>query len=437
MNTKTIAALLAAGLMAGCTTTDPGSGSEAQFRMPHTDMKLTLGLTLESCGANGQTPTLAKADLSLAAVAGARPELWTFKPGALSTARTKRDIEIKTTDDGHAVIGSLNVAASDRTFQIAGNILKVVAQVAGAVLAAQLPPPPPPALPPPQPLSCRADIADAATRAANVKARIVVLRHQIAGATDPDTLEKLNKELNADATELAALRTGVLHVDTTADLKIDDTPLDTGNNTFGNRPQIDRRPIELNVQAFDTWFDTSSPDAQRWLAEQFGLTWTAAPDRGKPGYALKVEGGPNPDTCKIYMWVPAVMPVKVELNDKGKAYPSAVKLPSQQVPVSQWAAPKRLCLEAGLGEGRTVNLTFDKFGETTDMHWMSDARAENVTGAMAAAAPDAATLWKTLHPAATPTEQAETETVKTAFTRNCAEMIKAGAFSCPTPPPSP
>ena len=106
--------------------------------------------------------------------------------------------------------------------------------------------------------------------------------------------------------------------------------------------------------------------------------------------------------------------------------------------VAQWSKPAQLCLDVGFGESRSVSLTFDKFGQTKEFSWTTDARAASVAGALAGIAPDAVALRTALQgPSALAEQKAEVDALETQQKLNklraCRAILDAGGFNCDEP----
>jgi len=406
--------------LAACTTTDAGPGASIAYRMPRTDAQIALTATLAHCDATGLA--LQDASLTITAVAGARPELWTVDGKALASGRIKRNLKITTTDDGNRVITGINATQTDKTPAIMGNVVKTLAELIPSATMA-------PALleskPPPPPL-CSHEAGLALDRVDTIRAGIIALREQLKHQTDPAKAKKLNSALNTLATELAGLQTGILHVETSAFLMLPDKPFQ------GQRPPAPTT-LALDDGPFAKWFDSDTRKAR--VASLFALNVTAAEEPAGQSRPVTVRDPQKLRDCGLSMWVPATVPVQVRVTGTGPAYAGLGDLTAQsRLPVSQWADPVPLCLDAGFGEDRTVNLTFDKYGETVTLDWTSEATAATVSGAIAGMAPDAVSAVQTLHPSADAVEKSEIERLQTRQQlnqlRHCQAVIDNGGYDC-------
>jgi hypothetical protein len=420
--------------LAACTTTDAGPGASIAYRMPRTDAQIALTATLAHCDATGLA--LQDANLTLTAVAGARPELWTLDGTVLASGRIKRNLKITTTDDGNRVITGINATQTDKTAAIMGNVVKTFAELAPLPMKAAAPghalhgaaKPKPPAT-----SLCSRTIDYALARVETIQAGIIALREQLKRQTDPAKAKKLNSALNNLATELAGLQTGILHVETSAFLVLPERPFPEKA-----RPELEKAlpaPTipELDDAPFAKWFDSDTRKAR--VASLFALSVTAAEEPAGKSKPVMVRDPKTLRACGLSMWVPATVPVQVRVTGTGPAYAGLGDLTAQsRLPVSQWADPVPLCLDAGFGEDRTVNLTFDKYGETTILDWTSEATAATVSGAIAGMAPDAVSAIQTLHPSQDAVEKSEIERLQTRQQlnqlRHCQAVIDNGGYDC-------
>lgn len=412
--------------LAACTTTDAGPGASIAYRMPRTDAQIALTATLAHCDATGLA--LQDASLTITAVAGARPELWTVDGKALASGRIKRSLKITTSDDGNRVITGINATQTDKTPAIMGNVVKTLAElIPSAAMAGLLE-----SKPPPTPL-CSHEAGLALDRVDTIRAGIIALREQLKRQTDPAKAKKLNTALNNLATELAGLQTGILHVETSAFLVLPERPFPEKA-----RPELEKAlpaPTipELDDAPFAKWFDSDTRKAR--VASLFALNVTAAEEPAGQSRPATVRDPQKLRDCGLSMWVPATVPVQVRVTGTGPAYAGLGDLTAQsRLPVSQWADPVPLCLDAGFGEERTVNLTFDKYGETVTLDWTSEATAAMVSGAIAGMAPDAVSAIQTLHPSQDAVEKSEIERLQTRQQlnqlRHCQAVIDNGGYDC-------
>lgn len=409
--------------LAACTTTDAGPGASIAYRMPRTDAQIALTATLAHCDATGLA--LQDANLTITAVAGARPELWTLDGTALASGRIKRSLKITTSDDGNRVITGINATQTDKTPAIMGNVVKTLAELIPSATMA-------PALleskPPPPPL-CSHEAGLALDRVDTIRAGIIALREQLKRQTDPAKAKKLNTALNNLATELAGLQTGVLHVETSAFLTLPDKPFQ------GQRPPAPTT-VTLDDEPFAKWFDADSRAARaQRVARLFALNVSAEEEPAGKSQPVTVRDPKTLRACGLSMWVPATVAAQVRVTAVGPAYAKLGDLTAQsRLPVSQWADPVPLCLDAGFGEDRTVNLSLDKYGETVTLDWTSEATAATVSGAIAGMAPDAVSAVQTLHPSQDAVEKSEIERLQTRQQlnqlRHCQAVIDNGGYDC-------
>jgi hypothetical protein len=133
------------------------------------------------------------------------------------------------------------------------------------------------------------------------------------------------------------------------------------------------------------------------------------------------------------MPVPATKVAKVSLLPTGDSVKD-VKA-DLTMPLAQWSKPARLCADVGFGEARTVGLTFNKYGQTTEFAWNSEARGETITGGIAGMAPDLVSFGKTVAgPSEIDEQKREIDRLETQqkleALRAC-QRIKAAGGTCP------
>ena len=418
MTRRTFPVLALCVALSACETTDAGRGAGISYRMPHTDAAVTLALTLADC-----TPdkvTLGEADLGVAAVEGARPELWTLEGSALSSVRLKRSLTINTSDNG--VLTGVNSTTTDRTPAIVGNVVKTAATLAPLLMtlteSGHLP----------RASLCGQQVQDALARASLLNTEIGKARWQLSHESDFAKGQALRKTINAYAVELAGLKTGILRVESGAALGLTDKPQNAAPPVFADTPLV------LDPGPFEKWFGPGDHASQ--IAGLFGLKATAEIVSDAKGLSSVAADPAKLRACGLKMWVPTSIAVNITVTGTGRAFGGAIgKLEkSQRLPVSQWSDPADLCLDAGFGEDRTVNLSFDRFGRTTSLTWSSEASGETISGAVAGMAPDIASIAGTLHPTTVAQQKAEIEALQTQQQVNqlraCKAILDAGGYDC-------
>jgi hypothetical protein len=397
-------AVLTIGAVAasGCSSTKPLSAAGIEYRMPRTDVIATLQLKLVKCA-----PLELDADLGILAKAGVREGSWYLQGEKLASSRIKRELKLTLGDD--RVLMGVNSANADQTPAIVGNVVKVLL-AAGAALAT--------------PLSCQGDAQAAVARVSVLKKQMLKLRTKLSeSAADTPTAQDLKfaRELNTLSREYAALQEGLLRVDLSETLVLDDEV-----------KSATPRPVTFKTEQLKKWF--GAVDAKEFDT-YLGLTWsakavTAAPKdalNGKPSWTRRARD------CGLSLSVPQTRVVRVDLKSN---IPTFVELKAKaDLAISQWNDPAQLCLDVGFGESRSVSLAFDKFGQTKELSWATEARAANVAGALAGIAPDAVALRTALQgPSALADQKAEIDELETQQKLNklraCRAILDAGGFNC-------
>lgn len=366
MNRTAIAFLLSLGLSA-CATTEPYGAAGIDYRLPRTDAAVAASYTLTSCD-----DFSVDADVSLAPQAGAQEAVYHLSGRDLASARIKRDVKISLTEDG--VIAAVNASNEDKTPEIIGNVIKTVGALAPVVLGTPLRDRDGQGTAPR--LHCKQEVADALSRSKWLGGEIRRLRASLVAQPSNSSLVKA---LNRAAKERAALKDGILKVDTTGSIELNP-------GTSAGAVEID------DWTPFTKWFDAPADSNQLGAAliDNYGLSWTARLAEAPPQIAQPQLPAPKSvRPCHFAMAVPAVAVVDVDVKKYGSALPDGLEV-KKSISAAQWADPEKLCLDVGFGESRTVALNFDKYGRTTEFGWGSEATAATVSGAIAGYASDVA-----------------------------------------------
>ncbi len=410
-----------AATLSGCVTTAPGTGASFAYHLPRTDLEVAYDLKLTACEANGFRVT---ATIVPSLVAGAQDALYEVNGGALASARIKRDVKISVNGDG--VITAINTTSEDKTLSIIGDVVKAAATLAPVVVGAGR-------STGPSQLPCTDAVLDALDRVQTIRGQIKDLRATLAKlpatAAGAAKGRDLVKDVDALAAELAATTTGdgVLAVHAKGKITLaGDAAAPVRSGTVG-----------FDASAFDKWFGAAKPGKEqqrKQLIEQyFGLGWDATIQAAQPpaGTTLPTR---KLRTCGLALTVPGVVDASVNLAGTGNSV-KGVK-GKQSAPVAQWAEPRSLCIDVAVGETRTVSLTFDNFGRTTEYNWSSNAQGASFSSAIAGASGDVMSLRKTLTGKTEDEIRAEKlASLKTRKDLNvleaCQAIIEAGGFNCP------
>lgn len=437
-----IATLIAPGLAEAKGPATPAF-EVLRYRLPATQIVSHLSLTLESCA----TLPVVSGTATLEAKAAAGAQFFTITDADLKSARIKRELAVTMHDTG--TIATIDSKVEDRTGAIIGNIFKTI----GSVLAIAA-------------LNfnggkstqtgtssvCSKDVQNALSQVALLSKQINDLNTNLAALTPKDPPEmraKLAGAIKVLAANRAALRAGVLHVDL-------DQPLDlktTGTEDKGD----DKHPYSLGGTTavdmsalLDAWIDQTKA-AQLKSALGIGLEWAALPasiqfdPRNEVNKGLLPDAGcsagqSNSKSARPICLVtpePARFGVHAVLTGLTSTVGTAAFDAEIAAPMGQWGKVRLLGLGAGFGEGRELALTLDKFGRTSQAKWSSDARSENVTGAIAGAAGQLAGIVQANSTVAR--QKAEIEALTTQQTLNrmraCQEILAAGGSECPAEAP--
>jgi hypothetical protein len=407
-----------ATVLSGCETTDPGDGAGIQYYLPKTDAALSVGLTLSQCD-NGGYKIGAEGNLS--GVAGAQTKPVYIDGKLLVSSRIKRTLHIAVNDSG--VISSINSDTGDRTAAIIGNVLKAIVSFLPLVTPAatrdhQEGDP-----------QCKDDVVAALARVRHIPDEITGLRNQLAGGNLPPRAERQAvARIDALAREMASLQTGILRIDTPP-LALDLSPSEQ------EKKMSKEGDITLPADILKKWIkDEKAADG---FAKRFKIHWSAS-EKDESSIKPMPEhlDKSTPAVCRFSIPVPAVKLVSImatgsDLLDGFKG--------SSDLPVAQWADPAQLCIDARLGESRTVAVTFDSFGRRTDFSWTAEATGETISGALAGIAPDAASVIGAIRgPSELARDKAELDRLQTQQQlnqlRRCKAILDAGGFDCNSAP---
>jgi hypothetical protein len=409
MNMLRSAALLAVAIpLVGCQTTDPLSAASIDYRLPRTDAQYQLALTLKECREAGFT---VDAELAVVAIAGAQADVRRIPGAALASARIKRGLQITVSDAG--VVTGINSSNSDQTPAIIGNALKIAATLAGVAAVGR---------DGPLGLKCRPEIVNATERGKVVESQIAHLREKLAKAgtnSRPTAKElKMVREVNILARELASLRIGLLRVEVKGPIKLD------GPKT--------NEALNVDIEPFKKWFDPENSNLVVGIPRYFGLQWTATAAAANI-LALAPASDKKLRACKLSVELPQTQSVTLTVSGIGESLRSLTA--EEALPVAQWLAPAKLCLDVGFGESRTVVLAFDSYGRTKDMNWSTEATAATVSTAFGGSIDSVAGLVTTLRgPSDLAKQKAQIDDLETQLKLNqllaCRAVIDAGGFDC-------
>lgn len=415
----TLAVLGGAGLLAGCSHTNPGAGADITYYLPRTNVSANLTLTLVECS---QDHVSVEGDAAILAKAGAQGVPRQVSAASLASARVQRDLTISTGDD--LVINGVNAQATDQTATIISNLTKlaVTVGVGGAAPMGLEGKPLAPLL------TCTPTAQAALKRVKRLDDRIATLRSELATDVASGDVHSV-RELNARIKERSDLKTKLLSVTVNAPIPLPNAP-DAAASWNGD--------LVFRPEAFENWFgrDVSAET----INASFPMVWTAA-RRPQAVVAATVAAAPSGRRlrqCGKSLEVPAPAEVEFQIKGKGgegRAAGWQALEASEVFPIAQINAPAALCIDVGFAEQRTIEVAFDKFGRTTMLHWASTATAANVSGAVVGAAPDVKTLLaKTPSPSDIDQQRAEIERLKTLQEYNalkaCEAVIAAGGSDC-------
>jgi hypothetical protein len=191
-------------------------------------------------------------------------------------------------------------------------------------------------------------------------------------------------------------------------------------------------PLKIDVDPFKKWFDPKEFDLDAGVPKYFGLQWSATAVQPKV-LPLAAASDKKLRTCKLAVELPQTQSIALSVKGTGESLKSLAA--EQSMPVAQWLAPTKLCVDVGFGESRMVVLAFDPYGRTKDMNWSSEATAATVTAAFAGSVDSVAGLVTTLRgPSDLAKQKAQIDELETQLKLNqllaCRAVIEAGGFDC-------
>ncbi|MCR5878924.1 hypothetical protein [Phenylobacterium sp. J367] len=318
----------------------------------------------------------AQARLALVPVAGAQDGAYLVRGSDLASVRVARTLKVGLNDKG--VITSINSANNDRSTAVVGNVLTAAAKLAPLIAGLEATKTPSP---------CTEAIQQALARRDGIRNQMFSVRKVLntSPATTPTAAERQHrKDLEALAKELEQVAP-LLTVDLPARIKVTPDVLDDP-----------AAPLAFDTTPLDAWF---GPAAKATAASQFAVMWTAR--LAQPASETPITGAKPKSlrACGLALAVPKTGAVGIRLDATGPGYAKVDgKAPSTDLALdaAQVATPAQLCIDAGFGENRTIDLAWDDFGRLKSYNWSHQAQAETVSGMVAGAAPNVATLWDTL-----------------------------------------
>ena len=407
-------------VLSGCAATHPGNSAGITYSLPRTDALVKLGVTLKHCDARN-----AKYDseVILISVVGAQDLKYHISGEHLSSSKVKRGFSIGVSENG--VISSISSSNADRTSAIVSNVLKSVGTVASMIAAAD------------GSSLCKPEVQDAISRVNAITAAIDSIKQNLSAVPPPmptpeekkDYVEQVKgfiEQINVLAGKLAALKTGILRVETSGKITLEKDKFPSGYVS-----------IALDEEPFEKWFVSKNKPK---ISEEFGIEWSATIPAPAPTIVdvtpSQTKNSRIDRECGFEIPLPSPIPVRVDLRLAGSHYTNKTG-PSATFYAAQLNDPSSLCLDVGFGESRSVSLKFDRYGRTTEFSWNSEARGEAISGAVAGYSSSlAGTAAALAGKSALALQKEEIDRLNTQKTlnqlRKCQAIIEAGGFTCPT-----
>lgn len=440
---------LSALLLAGCASTNPGSGAGIYYKLPKTVASAKLTVYLDECGSKkGEFKTRAEVEV-LGEPAADDANLFYVHGSALASYRTKRALQINVSDDG--VLSGVNATNADQSPAILGSVLKTISIIAPMAFT--------PAGGTPDKDSCAFALPkaqDALEDITKLKDGIKRLRSELDNPNrDTGSDARKIREINRLALRIVTIREQHLKIVTTAQIDLGHLPklvpaqpIDTAAMETARKQLVAAAAagdkLAWETGPFAKWAkDGDTKKYVEFVTREISHRWTGTDIVPAP-IALhesdKEQRG-SPNACKLEMHVANVSDLKIEVRpinaDNGTPGEAVAE---KVVHLAQWNTPAQICLDVAFGEARNVGLKFDKFGRTNEFIWSSEATGATVAGAISGYATDAAAIATGMKSKPGPTElekqKAEIDALETQQKLNqlkaCEEIIKAGGYTCET-----
>lgn len=399
-------ALLAAFLLSACATTDPGPGARIAYRLPRTDVVSTLSLELTDC-----KPVTVNATLKLAAASGAQPTEYYIRGEDLASSRIKRGLKIVL--DDKRVLAGVNSSVSDRTPTIIGNYLTAATKLL-PFLSTKMSTKP----------ACSLEAKALVDRRQAIKTQVAALRSElnVSASTNKVPTEDDRarmKDIENLSKELAGI-TPLLNADLTAKIEIERDSLGSTKSTT---------VVFKDLSPIAPWM-TGKPN-EFILGNLVQLSWSAKETDAPSQIALRPAGAAKKlRRCGFDLAIADPKPIRVTVTGTGTIVTDKVA-ETIDIPAAQVNGPRTMCLDAGFGESRSLELAFDAYGQVTSYSWNSEARGEAISAFVAGNAGNLVSIVDGLEgPSKLERQKAEIEELeaaqKLAKLRACKAIMAAG-----------
>ena len=410
----------ACAFLCACSTSNPEDGAGIDYHLPRTDVTVTMSLDVTSCGTDPINDVKIKSEFKSDVVAGAQAAVYHLSGKDLISGSIKRKIEVAVDDNG--VISSVNSTATDETTAIIGSFVKIAATAVAFGSSSQ----------DHWVLACLPATKLALIQIAGTLSHIDRLRTSLATTADPD---KVQQQINQLAAQIVTMKT-LIHRDISVKVSLENSWKDTKLVEFKLQP-LDELLVATNVGP-----SGGAPLPPSSAPQFHGLDVEAHFENNSitASNAIDPASKEAPSSCDQSLVVPSPQSVTFIVEPAGEYFSGKAKTANNGIiktnlVAAQLAQPTKLCISARLGEDRTINLKFNKFGQVNDFTWDAASQVANVTGALAGAVPDAAKVVTTGEGLELAKEKAELERLQTAQAlkkaQACQALLDAGASSCP------
>lgn len=439
-------------LFGGCTSTKPGSGAGIRYYLPKTIVKADLTLVLKDCKNNSK----GHAQLDV------EPKLsWTLTPGTdgqarmlsgelLGSKRIKRQLSVSLHPSG--LISGINSTNQDRTAAIISNAGKIATKI--LIVAASTDSNPATSK---IKYNCHSDLTSNLQSINNLKKNIVRKQKKLRSGRFSGSPKEIQEEIDALAFEIAKIKSvSPMTLSFSKTIPIDDLDLSAVYSRTKGKDEdlnIDKDKNEAVIESdidfefkdiFDKWLEKSNVDgiqteheAKKSFKKNLQITWAGKKSVHEKAIISKNDKLDDFKACELSILVPSQTYIDLQITPKGKLYDKKLEIITKSIPAPQLGNSEELCLSVGFAENRTINMSFNEFGQRTSFTWSSEAKAENVTSALAGIANDVSTTMSTLEGQSELDKQLETiKQVNTQIQYNnallCQQAAAEGATSCLT-----
>ncbi|WP_223788785.1 hypothetical protein [Marinicella meishanensis] len=431
-------AMVIALLLSGCATTNPGSGASTKYYLPKTIVKADLTLILKGCtnNPNGHATIEVEPKLNVSLIPSNDGVARVIHGQHLGSDRTKRQLTVTTHPSG--LIAGINTTNQDQTAAIISNVASFATKVLSVAALADSTTPADKIR-----FECHPDVSKHLNSIANLKDNIKDQQQILRAVNFPSSPKKIQEDIDALAVEISKIRTSS-PMSLTFSKNI---PIEQVSLLDDPKDEYLEQELEFDfADVFEKWLIKSELNGiekeksaeYNFAKKHLRINWAGKKSRQTNATISSSDKSVDFKACELSILVPPLTHIDLQITPKGSLYDDKLTESTQSIPAPQLSDPEKLCLSVAFAENRTVNMSFNKFGQRTSFTWNSEARAEAVTGALAGIAKDVSTTMSSLEGQSELDKQLETiNQVNTQIQYNnallCQQAAAEGATSCPAP----